>query len=51
MYSPALTRGLHGRATRYIWELVSQRRTHEALPQGGLRLVLSFGDCMFLQGG
>ena len=41
MYSPALTRGLHGRAARCIWALVSQRGTHEALPQGGLRLVLS----------
>ena len=28
-----------------------QHETHEALPQGGLRLVLSLGDCMFLQGG
>ena len=51
MYSLALTRGLHSRAARCIWALVSQRRTHEALPQGGLRLVLSLGDCMFLQGG
>ena len=50
MYSPALTRGLHGRAARCIWALVSQRGTHEALPQGGLRLVLSLGDCVFLQG-
>ena len=40
MYSPALTRGLHGRAARCIWALVSQRGTHEALPQGGLRLIL-----------
>ena len=51
MYSPALTRGLHGRAARCIWALVSQRRTHKALPQGRLRLVLSLGDCVFLQGG
>ena len=51
MYSPALTRGLHGRAARCIWALMSQRGTDEALPQGGLRLVLSLGDCMFLQGG
>ena len=50
MYSPALTRGLHGRAARCIWALVSQRGTHEAIPQGGLRLVLSLGDCVFLQG-
>ena len=50
MYSPALTRGLHGRAARCIWALVSQRGTHEALPQGGLRLVLSLGDRMSLQG-
>ena len=40
MYNPALTRGLHGRAARCIWALVSQHGTHEALPQGGLRLVL-----------
>ena len=40
MYSPALTRGLHDRAARCIWALVSQRGTHEALPQGGLCLVL-----------
>ena len=51
VYSPALTRGLHDRAARCIWALVSQYGTHEALPQGGLRLVLSLGDCMFLQGG
>ena len=50
MYSPALTRGWHGRAARCIWALVSQRGTHDALPQGGLRLVFSLGDCMFLQG-
>ena len=43
MYSPALTCGLHGRAARCICALVSQRGTHEALPQGGLRLVLSLG--------
>ena len=35
MYSLALTRGLHGRAARCIWALMSQRGTHEALPQGG----------------
>ena len=51
MYSPALTRGLHGRAARCIWALVSQCETHKALPQGGLRLVLSLGDGMSLQGG
>ena len=45
MYSPALTRGLHGRAARCIWALVSQRGTHEALPQGGLRLVLILDGC------
>ena len=45
MYNPALTRGLHGRAARCIWALVSQRGTHEALPQGGLRLVLVLVDC------
>ena len=45
MYSPALTCGLHGRAARCIWALVSQRGTHEALPQGGLRLVLVLVDC------
>ena len=45
MYSPALTRGLHGRAARCIWALVSQRGTHEALPQGGLRLVLILVHC------
>ena len=45
MYSPALTRGLHGRAARCIWALVSQRGTHEALPQGGLRLVLILDSC------
>ena len=39
MYSPALTRGLHGRVARCIWALVSQRGTHEALPQFGLRLI------------
>ena len=43
MYNPALTRGLHGRAARCIWALVSQRGTHEALPQGGLHLVLCLG--------
>ena len=46
MYSPALTRGLHGRAARCIWALVSQRGTHEALPQGGLRLVLFLVRCL-----
>ena len=45
MYSPALTRGLHGRAARCIWALVSQRGTHEALPQGGLRLILVLVGC------
>ena len=45
MYNPALTRGLHGRAARCIWALVSQRGTHEALPQGGLRLVLVLVRC------
>ena len=45
MYSPALTRGLHGRAARCIWALVSQRGTHEALPQGGLRLNLIRNTC------
>ena len=43
MYSPALTRGLHGRAARCIWALVSQHGTHEALPQGGLHLILGLG--------
>ena len=43
MYNPALTRGLHGRAARCIWALMSQRGTHEALPQGGLHLILSLG--------
>ena len=51
VYSPALTRGLHDRAARCIWALMSERGTHEALPQGGLHLVLSLGDCVFLQGG
>ena len=45
MYSPALTRGLHGRTARCIWALASQRGTHEALPQGGLRLVLVLVCC------
>ena len=45
VYNPALTRGLHGRAARCIWALVSQRGTHEALPQGGLRLVLVLDGC------
>ncbi len=45
MYSPALTRGLHGRAARCIWALMSQRGTHEALPQGGLHLVLILDSC------
>ena len=45
MYSPAQTRGLHGRAARCIWALVSQRGTHKALPQGRLRLVLVLAYC------
>ena len=28
-----------------MWAPVSQRGTHEALPQGGLRLVLVLDDC------
>ena len=45
MYSPALTRGLHGRAARCISALVSLRGTHEALAQGGLHLVLILDSC------
>ena len=48
VYSPALTRGLHGRAARCIWALVSQRGTHEALPQGGLSLILGLGQLSIL---
>ena len=48
MYNPALTCGLQGRAAKCIWALESQRGTHEALPQGGLRLVMGLGQLSVL---
>jgi hypothetical protein len=45
VYSPVLARGSHGRTERCIWALVSQRGAHEALPRGGLCLVLTWDTC------
>ena len=44
VYSPALTRGFHGRAARCIWALVSQRGTY--LDESGLIPRDAPGSCV-----